>query len=214
MRLVIAEDSAIVREGLVRLVEEMGHEVIAAVASATELLHFVRGNVPDVIVSDIRMPPGGEADGLRAVIALRAEYPGLPSLLLSQYAERSYAEDLLADGARGVGYLLKDRVSDLRAFARTLETIADGGTVLDPELAAQLVTRRGAGPLAALSPREREVLTLMAAGRSNLGIQEELFLSEGAVEKHISSIFTKLDLAQDSDSNRRVLAVLAWLRAA
>ena len=214
MRLVIADDSAIIREGLVRLVEEMGHEVIAAVGSATELLHAVRKDTPDVVVSDIRMPPGGEDDGLRAVIALRADFPGLPSLMLSQYAERSYAEDLLGDGAEGVGYLLKDRVSDLRSFARTLETLAGGGTVLDPELAAQLVARRGASPMSELSPREREVLTLMAAGRSNAGIQEELFLSEGAVEKHISSIFTKLQLEPDSDSNRRVLAVLAWLRAA
>lgn len=213
MRIVLADDSALLREGLVRLLTELGHEVVASVSTATELLHAVgSADLPDLVVSDIRMPPGGTDDGLRACLDLRQNYPGLPCLLLSQHTERAYAADLLADGAGGVGYLLKDRVTNLDAFARALETVASGGTALDPELAAQLVARRR-DPLAALTPREREVLTLMAEGRSNGAICEALVLSAGAVEKHVARIFAKLDLPPDGDDHRRVLAVIAYLNA-
>lgn len=213
MRLVLAEDSALLREGLVRLLEDAGHEIIAAVATATELIHAVRaGERPDVVISDIRMPPGNQDDGLRACLELRSELPGLPCLLLSQYTERVYAMELLADGAGGVGYLLKDRVTDLVAFERAVATVAGGGTVLDPELAARLVMQRS-DPMTTLTVREREVLTLIAEGRSNAGICEALVLSGGAVEKHVTSIFSKLNLAQAHDDHRRVLAVLAFLGA-
>ncbi len=214
MRVVLAEDSALLREGLARLLAEMGHRDVTLVTTATELERAVRaGPVPDVVVSDIRMPPDHTDDGLRACLALRATYPGLPCLLLSQHTERTYAAELLADGAGGVGYLLKDRVTDLDGFARAIETVAAGGTVLDPELAALLVARR-TDPLAALTAREREVLTLMAEGRSNTAICEALVLSAGTVEKHVTSIFAKLNLAQDGDDHRRVLAVLAYLGVA
>lgn len=160
------------------------------------------------------MPPRNQDDGLRAALALRQSHPGLPVLVLSQHAERAYAEELLADGAGGVGYLLKDRVGDLAAFARAVETVAAGGTILDPEIAQQLVRQRQTnGPLERLTAREREVLTLMAEGRTNAAIGSALFLSDGAVEKHISSIFTKLDLPADAEGHRRVLAVLTWLRS-
>ena len=214
MRVVLAEDSALLREGLARLLAEMGHDDVTLVATATELERAVRaGPVPDVVVSDIRMPPNHADDGLRACLALRSSFPGLPCLLLSQHTERAYAAELLADGAGGVGYLLKDRVTDLDAFARAIDTVAAGGTVLDPELAALLVARRS-DPLAALTPREREVLTLMAEGRSNAAICDALVLSAGTVEKHVTSIFGKLGLAPDGDDHRRVLAVLAYLGAA
>ncbi|MFV0632860.1 response regulator transcription factor [Demequina sp.] len=211
MHVVIADDSALLREGLVRLLDELGHQVLASVSTATELVDAVRrGPRPDLVVSDIRMPPTRTDDGLRAALALRQEFPGLPCLLLSQHTERAYAEDLLADGAGGVGYLLKDRVTDLEAFERALQTVAAGGTALDPDLAARLVQRR-CDPLEALTAREREVLTLMAEGRSNGGIQDALVLSAGAVEKHISAIFSKLGLIPASDDHRRVLAVLEFL---
>ncbi len=214
MRIIIADDAALIREGLVRLVAEMGHEVIASVASAPDLLAAVAAKAPDVVVTDIRMPPRNQDDGLRAALALRLSHPGLPVLLLSQHADRAYAEELLADGAGGVGYLLKDRVGDLGTFARALETVAAGGTILDPEIAQQLVHQsRANGPLERLTAREREVLTLMAEGRTNAAIGSALFLSDGAIEKHISSIFAKLDLPADMDGHRRVLAVLTWLRA-
>ncbi len=214
MRIVLAEDSALLREGLARLLAEMGHDDVVLVETATELEHAVRsGPSPDVVVSDIRMPPGHADDGLRACLALRQSFPGLPCLLLSQHTERAYAEELLADGAGGVGYLLKDRVTDIDAFARAIDTVAAGGTVLDPELAALLVARRS-DPLAALTTREREVLTLMAEGRSNAAICETLVLSPGTVEKHVTSIFGKLGLAPDGDDHRRVLAVLAYLGVA
>ncbi|WP_062381483.1 response regulator transcription factor [Demequina pelophila] len=211
MRIVLADDSALLREGLVRLVTDMGHEVVAAVGSATELLHWVRTqDRPDLVISDIRMPPRHQDDGLQACLELRGEIPGLPCLLLSQHTEAAYAQELLADGAGGVGYLLKDRVTDLTAFERAIESVAAGGTMLDPELAAALVSRRR-DPLEDLTPREREVLTLMAEGRSNAGIQEALVLSAGAVEKHVTAIFAKLRLLQAPDDHRRVLAVLAYL---
>ena len=214
MRIIIADDAALIREGLVRLVADMGHEVVASVASAPELVAAVAAEVPDVVVTDIRMPPRHQDDGLRAALALRLSHPGLPVLLLSQHAERAYAEELLADGAGGVGYLLKDRVGDLGTFARALETVAAGGTILDPEIAQQLVRQRRAdGPLERLTAREREVLPLMAEGRTNAAIGSALVLSDGAIEKHIASIFAKLDLPADMDGHRRVLAVLTWLRA-
>ena len=214
MRVIIADDAALIREGLVRLVAEMGHEVTVSVASAPELLAAVEVETPDVVVTDIRMPPRNQDDGLRAALALRLSHPGLPVLLLSQHAERAYAEELLADGAGGVGYLLKDRVGDLGTFARALDTVAAGGTVLDPEIAQQLVRQRRAdGPLERLTAREREVLTLMAEGRTNAAIGSALVLSDGAIEKHIASIFAKLDLPPDTDGHRRVLAVLTWLRS-
>lgn len=212
MRIVLADDSALLREGLARLVADMGHDVAAAVGSATELAPVVTRVRPDLVISDIRMPPRGADDGLVTCLALRREVPGLPVLLLSQHTERAYAEELLADGAGGVGYLLKDRITDMTALGRAIDTVAAGGTVLDPELAALLVARRR-DPLAALTPREREVLTLMAEGRSNGGIQEALVLSAGAVEKHVTAIFSKLGLVPASDDHRRVLAVLAYLGA-
>ena len=212
MRIVLADDSALLREGLVRLLTELGHEVVSSVATATELIHAVDpASPPDLVVSDIRMPPHQTDDGLQACLALRRTYPGLPCLLLSQHTERAYAEELLADGEGGVGYLLKDRVTNLGALSRALDTIAAGGTVLDPELAAQLVARVR-DPLAALTAREREVLTLMAEGRSNAGICEALVLSTGAVEKHVTHIFTKLGLEPGADDHRRVLAVIAYLK--
>lgn len=214
MRVILAEDSALLREGLVRLLGELGHEVLAAVPTATELTHAAsRAEAVELIISDIRMPPDGTDDGLRACVALRAERPGLPCLLLSQHTERAYAEELLASGASGVGYLLKDRVTDIDAFGRAVESVAAGGTVLDPELATRLVTQHQ-DPFAHLTAREREVLELMAQGRSNAGIQEALVLSAGAVEKHVTSIFAKLGLTPASDDHRRVLAVVQYLTGA
>lgn len=214
MRIVLADDSALLREGLVRLIVEMGHEVLAAVPTATELLAAVDASaLPDLVISDIRMPPSETDDGLRACLELRRRHRGLPCLLLSQHMERAYAAELLEDGEGGVGYLLKDRITDLAAFARAIETVREGGTALDPELAARLVARRR-DPLAALSPREMEVLTLMAEGRSNGAICEALVLSAGAVEKHVARIFAKLGLHPDGDDHRRVLAVIAFLGAA
>ncbi|WP_062077128.1 response regulator transcription factor [Demequina globuliformis] len=211
MRIVLAEDSALLREGLVRLLDELGHEVLAAVATATELAHVVRhSDTVDLVVSDIRMPPHGTDDGLRACLALRGDRPGLPCLLVSQHTERAYAEELLASGAGGVGYLLKDRVTDIDAFERAMVTVAQGGTVLDPELAASLVAQ-ARDPWEDLTPREKQVLTLMAEGRSNAGIQDALVLSAGAVEKHVGAIFAKLGLAPASDDHRRVLAVVKYL---
>ncbi len=214
MRIVLADDSALLREGLVRLLAEAGHEVVAAVGDAPALLDAVAEHDPDLAVVDIRMPPTNTDDGLRAAVQIRRERPETGVLVLSQYVEMSYAEELLAAGDGAVGYLLKDRVSDLGKLARSLETVAAGGTVLDHEVVEQLLARRRhADPLTSLSPRERDVLALMAEGRSNAGICDELVLSAGAVEKHISSIFTKLGLLPAAEDHRRVLAVLAWLQA-
>lgn len=213
MRVVVADDSGLLREGVVRLLEEAGHEVLAAVGDATALIGAVDpASPPDIVISDIRMPPFNTDDGLRACLELRRQTPSLPCLLLSQYAERAYAKELLAAGSGGVGYLLKDRVTDIGAFSHAIATVAGGGTVLDPELAARLVAQQR-DPLARLTPRELEVITLMAQGRSNAGICDALVLSAGAVEKHIASIFAKLDLAPATDDHRRVLAVLAFLGA-
>lgn len=213
MRVVLAEDAVLLREGLVRLLQEAGHTVVAAVGTAPDLLDAVREHRPDLAVVDVRMPPGHRDDGLRAAVALRAEQPDLGVLVLSQYVEEAYARDLLADGRGRVGYLLKDRVQDLDALAGTLDRVAAGEVVLDPEVVAQLMVRRTAtSPLAALSPREREVLGHMAEGRSNTAIADRLVVTDGAVEKHVSSIFAKLGLVPSDGDHRRVLAVLAWLR--
>lgn len=213
MRVVLAEDAVLLREGLVRLLQEAGHTVVAAVGTAPDLLDAVREHRPDLAVVDVRMPPGHRDDGLRAAVALRTEQPDLGVLVLSQYVEEAYARDLLADGRGRVGYLLKDRVQDLDALAGTLDRVAAGEVVLDPEVVAQLMVRRTAtSPLAALSPREREVLGHMAEGRSNTAIADRLVVTDGAVEKHVSSIFAKLGLVPSDGDHRRVLAVLAWLR--
>jgi DNA-binding NarL/FixJ family response regulator len=212
VRVVLAEDSVLLREGLVRLLGEAGADVVEAVGDGTQLVRAVAELRPDVAVVDVRMPPTFTDEGLRAAIEARRQVPGTGVLVLSQYVEEAYASDLLADGAGGVGYLLKDRVSALSDLADALERVASGGTVLDPEVVAQLFARRRRDPLDALTPREREVLRLMAEGRTNAAIARELVVTHGAVEKHISSIFGKLSLPPSDDDHRRVLAVLAWLR--
>jgi DNA-binding NarL/FixJ family response regulator len=212
LRIVLADDAVLLREGLVRLLTEQGHDVVAVVGDGPSLIAAASVHQPDVSIVDVRMPPTHTDEGLRAAVAIRADRPGAPVLVLSQYVEVSYAEDLLADRRGAIGYLLKDRVADIADFADALARVAAGGTVLDPEVVAQLlVRRRSHDPLAQLTPREREVLTLMAEGRSNTAIARQLVVSEGAVEKHVRNIFTKLDLPPDEDMNRRVLAVLAFL---
>ncbi len=213
MRVVLAEDSMLLREGLVRLLDEAGCTVVDAVGDAQALVASVVEHRPDVAVVDVRMPPSYTDEGLRAAIEARRQVPGTGVLVLSQYVEESYAGDLLADGAGGVGYLLKDRVSALADLSDALERVVAGGTVLDPEVVAQLFARRRRDPLDRLTAREREVLGLMAEGRTNAAIARTLVVTDGAVEKHISSIFTKLDLPPSDDDHRRVLAVLAWLKA-
>ncbi|NED97361.1 response regulator transcription factor [Phytoactinopolyspora alkaliphila] len=212
MRVVLAEDSLLLREGLVRLLTEAGAEVVEAVGDGDELVRSVVDHTPDVAIVDVRMPPSFTDEGLRAALEARKRVPTTAVLVLSQYVEESYASDLLADGNGGVGYLLKDRVSDLAQLSDALERVVSGGTVLDPEVVAQLFAQRRQDPLDRLSPRERDVLGLMAEGRTNAGVARELVVTEGAVEKHISSILTKLDIHPSDDGHRRVLAVLAWLR--
>jgi len=209
---VIAEDLALLREGLVRLLEDAGHEVVAAVEDGSALVRVAVTERPDVAVVDVRLPPTFRDEGLRAAIEARSRVPGLPVLVLSQYVEQTYAAELLADGAGGVGYLLKERVAETRDFIAAVERVAGGGTALDPEVVRQLVARRG--PLGELTPRERAVLGLMAEGRSNAAIAAELVVTESAVEKHVSRIFEKLALSPSDTDHRRVLAVLAYLRAA
>jgi DNA-binding NarL/FixJ family response regulator len=213
MRVVIAEDLFLLRDGLIRLLAAYGFEVAAAVDNGADFLTAVRSHRPDVGVVDVRLPPSFTDEGLRAALAARAEIPGLPILVLSQYVEQLYARELLADGAGAVGYLLKDRVFDGAQFADAIKRVADGGTAMDPEVIARLLARNAdaEGPLAKLSPREREVLELMAEGRSNTAIAQRLFVTERAIAKHTASIFLKLDLQQSDDDNRRVLAVLAYL---
>ena len=212
LRVVIAEDSALIREGLARLIAEMGGEVVAMVGDGPSLVAAVEQHRPDVSVVDVRMPPTQRDEGLRAAIEARRLVPGSPVLVLSQYVERQYASELLADGAGGVGYLLKDRVADIREFMDALRRVARGGTALDPEVVAQLMVPRHADErLASLTPREREVLGAMAEGRTNVGIAALLSISEGATEKHIGNIFGKLDLPDSENDHRRVLAVLAYL---
>ncbi len=211
LRVVIAEDSALIREGIARLIDESGGEVIAKVGDGPSFVEAVVTHRPDVSVVDVRMPPSQRDEGLRAAIEARRLVPGTPVLVLSQYVEREYATELLADRAGGVGYLLKDRVGDVREFMDALRRVARGGTALDPEVVAQLmVPRRAEDPLAVLTPREREVLAAMAEGRTNVGIATVLGISEGATEKHISSIFGKLQLPDTENDHRRVLAVLAY----
>ncbi|MGV9276919.1 response regulator [Streptomyces griseosporeus] len=208
----LAEDSVLLRDGLTALLTRFGHTVVAAVGDAGALLTAVADHAPDVVVTDVRMPPGFADEGLRAAVRLRAERPGLPVLVLSQYVQRSYAADLLDTGdGTGVGYLLKDRVGQVEEFVDALTEVAAGGTVVDPEVVRQLLRRRR-DPLARLTPREREVLALVAEGRSNAAIARQLVVSEAAVGKHIGSILTKLDLPPAEDVHRRVLAVLAFLR--
>jgi DNA-binding NarL/FixJ family response regulator len=213
VRVVVADDSVLLREGLVRLLTEAECEVVAAVADAPAFLATVDEHRPDVAVVDIRMPPTNTDDGLRAAVEARRRYPDLGVLMLSAYIERSYADALLSDGRGRVGYLLKDRVASLTVLVDALRTLTAGGTVLDPEVVAQLLVARRADPLAALTPRERDVLQLMAEGRSNAAIAEALVVSGGAVEKHVSNIFAKMNLPDLGTDNRRVLAVLAWLKA-
>ncbi len=212
MRVVIAEDSVLLREGIGRILAEYGDEVVSALGTADELVATVEEQAPDAVIVDVRMPPTHTDEGLRAAIELRGKRPGTPVLVLSQYVEERYASELLAGDTRAVGYLLKERVADVAEFIDALHRVADGGTVLDPAVVALLLARRRAGPLDALTPREREVLGLMAEGRSNAGIAQVLVVSEGAVEKHISSIFSRLGLAPTDTEHRRVLAVLTWLR--
>jgi DNA-binding NarL/FixJ family response regulator len=214
MRVVIAEDAALMREGLIRLLEDRGHQVCAAVADGDALLEAVATHEPDVAVVDIRMPPTHTDEGLRAALELRRRHPRTGVLVLSQHIETRYSAQLLEGGAAGVGYLLKDRVADVAEFADALARVAAGGTALDPEVVAQLLgANRHARGLATLTPRERDVLTLMAEGRSNAGIATALVVSDGAVEKHVASIFAKLGLPPSEGDNRRVLAVLQFLGA-
>ncbi len=214
MRVVIGEDLFLLRDGLVRLLSAHGFEIAAAVGTAPELLAALTELKPDVSVVDVRMPPSHTDDGLRVAIEARRAVPGLPVLVLSQYVEQLYARELLADQAGGVGYLLKDRVFSDAAFAQAVRDVAAGGTVLDPEVVARLMARRTrSGPLAALTPREQEVLALMAEGRSNAAIAARLFITEKAVGKHAAGIFARLGLALSDDDNRRVLAVLAYLNS-
>jgi DNA-binding NarL/FixJ family response regulator len=214
IRVVIAEDSAILRDGLVQLLTDRGFVVTAAVGDPAALREAVRRDVPDVAIVDIRMPPGFTDEGLRAAIELRRTYKGLGILLFSQYIETRYASELLRDDAAGIGYLLKDRVADVSEFAAALVRVASGGTALDPEVITQLLgASRRSESLSVLSSREREVLSLMAEGRSNQAIAESLVVSEGAVEKHVASIFTKFDLPVSQSDHRRVLAVLRYLES-
>ena len=212
LRVVIAEDSVLIGEGIARLIEESGGTVIAKVGDGEAFVEAVVEHRPDVSVVDVRMPPSQRDEGLRAAIEARRRIPGSPILVLSQYVERQYATELLADGAGGVGYLLKDRVGDIPEFMDALRRVARGGTALDAEVVAQLMVRSSADdPLSALTPRERDVLAAMAEGRTNVGIAKLLGISEGATEKHISNIFGKLELPDSQNDHRRVLAVLTYL---
>ena len=214
MRVVIADDAVLLREGLIRLIEENGHQVVAAVGDGPSLVEAVATHRPDVSIVDVRMPPSHTDEGLRAAVEARGLVPGSPILVLSQYVEVSYADDLLADRRGAVGYLLKDRVSEVAEFLDALRRVAGGGTVLDPEVVSQLlVRRRRDDPLRNLTPREREVLERMAEGLTNTAIARKMVVTEGAVEKHVRNIFTKLDLHQDLEQHRRVLAVLAYLQS-
>ncbi|MEU3556689.1 response regulator transcription factor [Streptomyces fragilis] len=215
--MVIAEDSVLLREGLTRLLTDRGHEVVAGVGDGEGLVKTVtdlaaRGELPDVVVADVRMPPTHTDEGVRAAVRIRADHPGVGVLVLSQYVEERYATELLASSSRGVGYLLKDRVADVREFTDAVVRVSRGGTALDPEVVAQLLGRsRRQDVLEGLTPREREVLGLMAEGRTNAAIARRLVVSDGAVEKHVSNIFMKLGLAQSDGDHRRVLAVLRYL---
>ena len=211
MRVVIAEDLALLRDGLTRLLRDNGFDVVAAVADGDALVTTVLLEKPDVAIVDVRLPPSFRDEGVRAALTLRERAPDTAVLIVSQYVEQAYAAELLADGRGGLGYLLKDRIMDVDDFVSAVRRVAEGGTALDPEVVAQLLSRRG--PLDVLSPRELEVLGLMAEGRSNAAIASQLVLTVGAVEKHVANIFTKLRLPPSGEDHRRVLAVLAYLRA-
>lgn len=213
MRIVLADDSVLLREGLQLLLAEAGHEIVGAVGDGPALVSATLEQRPDLAVVDVRMPPSHTDEGLRAAVAVRNEWPEARLLVLSQYVEVSYADELLATGEQGVGYLLKDRVTEVKEFLAAVDAVAAGGTALDPLVVRQLMNRR-ADPIARLTPREREVMTLMAEGRSNASIADALVVTLGAVEKHTQRIFAKLDLAPDDDSaHRRVLAVVRFLAA-
>src|SRR4051812_12431606 len=214
LRVGIAEDQALLREGLARLLADAGMDVVGQAADAPDLLRKVAAHRPDVAIVDVQMPPDRTDDGLRAAIAIRREHPDVGVLVFSQFSDERYAMDLIGDDARGVGYLLKDRVADIDSFADAVRRVAAGGSALDPEIVALMVGRRRKDdPLAALSPRERDVLALMAQGKSNPGIAEALGVSLAAVEKHVTRIFARLDLGHERGEHRRVLAVLTLLRA-
>ncbi|MFC6007655.1 response regulator transcription factor [Angustibacter luteus] len=212
MRVVIAEDSVLLREGIIRLLTDAGLDVVGAVDEPEALLRSVDELLPDICIVDIRMPPTHTDEGIRAALVIRAQHPDVAVLVLSQYVEERYATDLIASDTRGVGYLLKDRVADVREFVDAVRRVGEGGTALDPEVVSQLLVRsRRTDPLGGLTPREGDVIRLMAEGRSNQGIAAELVVSEGAVEKHVSSIFLKLALPPADQDHRRVLAVLRYL---
>ena len=214
MRVVLADDQMLLRAGVARLLEDAGMEVVAQSGDAEDLLRKVGAHKPDVAIVDVRMPPTHTDEGLRAAAEIRERFPDTGVLVLSQYVEEAYALDLFADGADGLGYLLKDRVADLERFVESVQRVGQGGSALDPEVVGRLLgRRRREDPLDVLTPREREVLGLMAEGRSNSGIAEHLVVTERAVEKHVTSIFTKLGLPRAAEDHRRVLAVLTFLRS-
>ena len=213
MRVVVLEDTVLLQEGLVRLLAGYGHETVAQLVTADGLVEAVETYEPDLVIADVRLPPTFTDEGIQAAVALRAIRPSQPILILSQYVEERYASELLGGDASGLGYLLKERVADVKDFIDACTRVSEGGTVLDPEVVAQLLARRRREPLDMLTTREREVLSLMAEGRSNVGIARKLVISEGAVEKHISSVFAKLGLTATATEHRRVLAVLEHLRA-
>ena len=214
MRVVLGEDSVLLREGIARLLTDAGFEVVGQAGDAEDLLRKVRAHKPDVAIVDIRMPPTHTDEGLRAALLIRGELPDTAVLVLSSYVQEEYAVELLGESAEGVGYLLKDRVADVERFIDSIRRVASGGSALDPEVVSQMLgRRRAAGPLNALTPREREVLALMAEGRSNHAIAAELVITDRAVEKHVTSIFGKLNLSSTPDDHRRVLAVRAFLNA-
>ncbi len=214
IRVIVGEDQPFVREGIVRVLQDGGFEVLGSATDARDLVRMDGVYHPDVVIADIQMPPDHGDDGLRAALAIRSARPGVGVLVLSQYLEDAYAFDLVADGAQGVGYLLKEKVGDMRAFTDAVRRIAEGGSVLDPDVVARLVGRkRPASPLDGLTPRERQVMALIAEGRSNSGIASEMVVTVAAVERHVTSIFDKLGLHQSREEHRRVLAVLKYLQA-
>lgn len=214
LRVIVGEDQPFVREGIVRVLDDGDFEVVGTAADARDLIRLADAYRPDVVVADIQMPPDHTDDGLRAVLTIRAAHPGMGVLVLSQFLEDAYALALVADGAQGVGYLLKEKVGDVRMFADAVRRVAEGGSVLDPDVVARLVGRkRTAGPLDSLTPRERQVLALIAEGRSNAGIAQELVVTVAAIERHVTGIFDKLGLHAAPEAHRRVLAVLKYLNA-